>query len=168
MFISHVSDQLLIDTDAHYQLVLLQKRPICALWGSSLRSKQAWWRHEMNLQSRCCTLHLTEWKGSFHMEEKCPWSGRCACSIMGILCLQLRTFPWDFWLIIMSLSFRLPCSPGIFSVGQITLHLHKYHTTFFFFLYWDIWYFGKSAMWQTRAWEADLLRFHAWHHRVCL
>ncbi|KAF0045067.1 hypothetical protein F2P81_001596 [Scophthalmus maximus] len=29
MFISHVSDQLLMDTDAHYQLASLQKRPIC-------------------------------------------------------------------------------------------------------------------------------------------
>lgn len=41
--------------------------------------------------------------------------------IIGILSSQCRKFLWEFWLIIMSLSFLLPASSGIFSEVQVTL-----------------------------------------------
>lgn len=147
MFISHVSDKRLMDADAHYQLVLLHERPICALWGSSLRGTRAWHGHKLSLNRKCCTLYLTDWGG--RKKKKVPDQIS--------VCTQRKNgaFPWEFWLIIMSPS-------GIFSAGWVTLHLHKEHAALS--LYGDIWYFGDRAVWTCAGLSPAC---HAWHHRVC-
>ena len=62
-----------MDADAHYQLVLLQERPICALWGSSLRGSWAWHGHKLSLNRKCCTLNFpTEERRGKKKKKKVP------------------------------------------------------------------------------------------------
>lgn len=158
-----------MDTDAHYQLVLLQKRPICALWGSSLTSKQAWHRHKLNLNRKCCTLYPSEWKSSFHWQRDKMFLIRSVCMQYNRdIVLTVQNVPMRVLTNNNALSFLLPASPGIFSVGWVTLHLHKCHRSFFSILrYLIFWQLCSVTHTGLRGRTAPSLAFHAWHHRVC-